>query len=830
MKTTWNPRTNLLLIFCLALICLLGVEPAPVRAATITVDTTVDEMDNDCDDGDCSLRDAIETAAAGDTIVFAPALSGQTIALALGQLNISKGLTIDGSSLISHVKVSGRNTFRVFATFSDDMVTLRAVDISSGYVNDGNGGSGIYNQRYLTVIDCIISDNTTPNNGGGIRNAGALIVNDSIVASNSSGYGGGIRNEGDLIIADSTVRDNTADFGGGIDNYAGSMEVRNTLLEHNSATHYGGGLTTGTAATIEDSIFSGNSAESGGGIDSHVASATLILTRCLLTGNTAHIPAGYGAALNNNEATVEVNDSAFEENTADIAGGGVYNGLAGTVTINDSAFAGNTAASALEGYGGAIGNSGVLALQRSTLSGNTALINGGAIENWGGDLMATDCTFAANRATHGGAINNNASGTLTVRGSTFEGNIADGTGGGFFNDNSSDMTAENSTLSANTATHEGGGIYNVSGIVTLTNATLDGNSAGSGGGINNQATLNFRNTLLAGSGGGDCISDGTIGDNVNNLLEDGSCLAAFSGDPGLDLLADNGGPTETHALLPGSPAIDAGDNATCLATDQRGTARPADGDGAGSGAPDCDIGAFESGVTQCGVLAAPEPADYLFPDSLMLRVTDDYGELDCLRVTDFPTDHPSAPALLQTGKYWQIRALTDDQLTPAAGYLVDLTLPYGAADGHDSACRYSDAGWDCAATTYVASVSVTRADVDDLSDWTVSSDTCVASVTPEPGISIAGVHKRSVLLSWADDPANAGGYQVHRSTAPYFAPSTGTLRASRPAGSTSYTDAGAAGTAGVSYTYIVRGLSNCGAPSDYDRRLGVFTFGLTPGQ
>ena len=312
-------------------------------------------------------------------------------------------------------------------------------------------------------------------------------------------------------------------------------------------------------------------------------------------------------------------------------------------------------------------------------------------------------------------------------------------------------------------------------------------------------------------------------------MEDSSCEAALDGDPRLGPLQDNGGPTETCALLPDSPAIDAGDNATCLTTDQRGATRPVDGDA--SGAPDCDIGAFELGVIQCGIQAAGEPADYLFPGNLTLRVTADGDDLDCLQVTEFPSDHPSATALLQTGRYWQIRALTGDQLTAAAaGYLVDLTLPYSAADAEDTACRYSDAGWDCAASGFVANTSVTRAAVDELSDWTVSSDTCGAAAMPEPGISLAGIHKRAVLLSWADDPANAGGYQVHRSTAPYFAPGAGTLLTTRPPGSTSYTDAGVAGTAGVSYTYIVRGLSNCGAPSPYDRRLGVFTFGLAPGQ
>jgi hypothetical protein len=209
----------------------------------------------------------------------------------------------------------------------------------------------------------------------------------------------------------------------------------------------------------------------------------------------------------------------------------------------------------------------------------------------------------------------------------------------------------------------------------------------------------------------------------------------------------------------------------------------------------------------------------------------DGENLDCLRVTDIPSNHPNATTLLQTGKYWQICALTSDHLTAAtANYTVDLTLPYGAADADDTACRYSDAEWDCAATSYVANTSVTRAGISQLSDWTVSSGACEAAAMPDPGISLTGTLKHDVLLNWADDPANAGGYQVHRSTSPYFTPGAGTLLATRPAGSTSYTDAGAAETAGVSYTYIVRGLSNCGVPSAYSRRVGIFSFGLVPGR
>jgi uncharacterized repeat protein (TIGR01451 family) len=219
---------------------------------------------------------------------------------------------------------------------------------------------------------------------------------------------------------------------------------------------------------------------------------------------------------------------------------------------------------------------------------------GGGIYN-AGTLTVQNCTLSSNTATGGmntggGGIHND--GALTVRNSTLTGNAATngGDGGGIYVDDGSSLMLQNSTLSGNTAS-AGGGIQNYWGTVTLQNSTLANNTASwTGGGIHLfYGTLHYQNTLIADNTGGqncEITYSGPIGTNVHNLVEDGSCNAAFSGDPALSPLADNEGDTWTHALQPGSPAIDAGDDATCLATDQRGIKRPQNFS--------CDIGAYEA--------------------------------------------------------------------------------------------------------------------------------------------------------------------------------------------------------------------------------------------
>jgi hypothetical protein len=163
------------------------------------------------------------------------------------------------------------------------------------------------------------------------------------------------------------------------------------------------------------------------------------------------------------------------------------------------------------------------------------------------------------------------------------------------------LAINNSTLSGNSGSSlfgvsHGGGISN-GGTLTISNSTLSGNSASSGGGISGSATL--QNSIVANSlRGGNC--SGTMNSKGYNLSSDATCNFSGPGDmnsisPNLGPLQNNGGPTQTMALLPGSPAIDAGNPTGCadglghlLKTDQRGDPRP-DAEDIGG----CDIGAYE---------------------------------------------------------------------------------------------------------------------------------------------------------------------------------------------------------------------------------------------
>ena len=245
-------------------------------------------------------------------------------------------------------------------------------------------------------------------------------------------------------------------------------------------------------------------------------------------------------------------------------GGGISNDLSATVNLHESIISGNSAVN-----GGGIYNSvvGTLTITNSTLSSNSGIHGGGIFND--GNLIITNSTLSGTRvsgaASEGGAIDNHFSGLATISNSTLAGNMApDGSGGGIFNI-VGEVRLTNSTLSDNAALLVGGGLSNLNGTVTL------------------------KSTILANTFPGNCSGPMT---SAGHNLDSGNTCGFTSPDdlantdPLLGPLADNGGLTFTQALLPDSPAIDAGSpDCPPPTTDQRGLPRPQ--------GTACDIGAYE---------------------------------------------------------------------------------------------------------------------------------------------------------------------------------------------------------------------------------------------
>jgi len=267
-------------------------------------------------------------------------------------------------------------------------------------------------------------------------------------------------------------------------------------------------------------------------------------------------------------------------------GGGIFNN--GTLTVSNSTLSGNSSGNSSPGGGapgGGIYNAGTATVSNSTFSGNSAIFDGGGIFNAGYSLVISNSTLSGNSAAGGGGGLNN--GPIGIENAT--------------------ATVSNSTFSGNSASFGGGIVSGGLGTLTVSNSTFSGNSTTGGGfggayaSLGNSAT--FKNTIVANSpSGGNCgaiPNDGgynldsdkgsfdTCGFSTNNNSLSGV-------DPMLGALADNGGPTQTHALLKGSPAIDKG-NSFGESTDQRSLVRPSNFVGIpdASGGDGSDIGAFE---------------------------------------------------------------------------------------------------------------------------------------------------------------------------------------------------------------------------------------------
>jgi len=397
----------------------------------------------------------------------------------------------------------------------------------------------------ITVI------NTNDNGAGSLRQALADAVNGDTIDFNSSLNGQTIMlTSGELFAAT-----NVAINGPGANMLAVDANHASRVFyigNHRNVTISGLTITNGSAPDPD---------HRGGGIYNDY-NATLTLSSCTISGNSGY--QGVGGGIYNDQGTLIVSNSTLSGNSTWYGGAISNNGLGGggsaTATIINSTLTGNSATS----EGGAISNQdGTLTLSNTTVSGNSTEYGGGGIANsYSGTLAIINSTFSGNSASFGGGIFNDGNG-VTITNSTFSGNSAggyfniyDGRGGAIWNRWT--LTVTNSTLSGNAALNNGGGIYNNdfvgNAILKIGDTIL--NAGSSGGNIYNEAegtVISLGYNLSSDNGGGYLTA---TGDRINT-------------NPRLGPLQNNGGPTFTHLPASNSPAIDAGD--PTLGGDQRGS-------------------------------------------------------------------------------------------------------------------------------------------------------------------------------------------------------------------------------------------------------------------
>ena len=544
-------------------------------------------MRPDCTSGNINGPDTVSLPAGGNFVLTAAHNTqfGET-----GLPVITSAVTIDGhGATIRRDTSAGVPFFRLFAVDTSGSLALQDLTLAGGHTGiQYVGGGAVLNNNVLTIEDSTLTDNTAYHGGAVYSSGGVTTITGSTVTGNSTSYlygkGGGVCARGNLTISATTLTDNTAFSGGAVHISETATITGSTIADNVAWSHYyggsGGGVYVGFQATaaIVDSTIAGNTSQAGS------------------------------------------DESGW--------GGGVL--VVGQATITGSVIAGNLAEQTIDGDSGAY----VPGL-------------GGGLSNWGATDIVNS-TVSSNTAGHGGGLHNEAQ--LTVRSSAITGNISPGVfpdepdyigflglGGGL--NNSGTAAIVNSTISGNTATH-GGGLFNADQL-TVTHSTITGNEAlrigspdpenggfsGLGGGVfgwglhDSCSTSTLRGVILSGNmatdNGREAWLEAPTTGCTPTMVVNAINVFGRAGDDGLvgftpgatDIvptvglaailspLANNGGPTMTHALPANSPALDRAPNASCTTApvngvDQRGQPRNQNAAG-GVTNNECDAGSFE---------------------------------------------------------------------------------------------------------------------------------------------------------------------------------------------------------------------------------------------
>ena len=553
----------------------IGGVPYPLSAMngplTITDDVVITGSAGSDVNGSGNTVQLFVIDAAGETVAF------ENLDLVDGSAASGAALSIAASSIVTLTNVNVTD------------------NVGTGTVS--NQGGAIENAGTLTITNGTISGNTAntgSSSGGAILTSGTLNITGTTFSGNSAGRAGGaIEQQGtssSTTLTDVTMTNNTTGpmpgNGGGVHiSGAGSLSVSGGTYDNNVAANEGGALWNGNGtmaidgAEFNDNVANGDSAFEGGGALFN-NSGTLTITDSTFTGNTALVGAGSGGAILNAPAgpmgdvggTLSVTNSTFTNNQAARAGGAIEDrsvsetesspgvfpplGTPGSVTLDTVTFTGNTAG--INGGGLHITGPASATITALTATGNIAEREGGALWNGSGPMTVADSTITGNAANGpagddggGGIFNQMGDITITGTGTLIADNTALGTsgsGGGIFNNNGT-ISITDATIRGNVANRAGGGIEDLSNsavpdvgnpTITLTNVTLDGNSAGTDVGMITGAAAN------PGNGGGLHITGQPGGPNggyvlvtgstvTNNIATEGGGLWNFGGPTTLEV-------------------------------------------------------------------------------------------------------------------------------------------------------------------------------------------------------------------------------------------------------------------------------------------------------
>ncbi len=369
------------------------------------------------------------------------------------------------------------------------------------------------------------------------------------------------------------------EHGGAIYVHGGEVKLSNSSIRSSIALEDGGAIYANYGnVSINGTVISGNSGGSGGGI--YIHDGELTVTGSALTDNVAL----YGGAIATHLSSTSIVDGIIERNRSRGGGGGIAVADGGLQIAHSS-----VAANSAQKSGGGLSLVGVYGTIRDvSISANFAGTNGGGLR-W-------------SRSMSDFGVGN---GEIDIVDSALSGNRAVERGGGIYSD-ARDIHVANSTFDNNRAGGNGGALYADKGGTKLTHVTIAHNAALNGGGIYSRQpnTLTLRNSLIAGSRGGDCV--GGLAGNSGNWIEDGSCKPRYSGDPQLTRFA---GSPLYFPLSRVSRAINRAHPDFCLDADQQGTPRP-QGEA-------CDIGAFEAVDWVEGEYINPLRAPIISPDIIV---------------------------------------------------------------------------------------------------------------------------------------------------------------------------------------------------------------------